>query len=177
VAAAEQPGPRQGSRLAAWGGMLAALILFFLSLSAWSPTADLAFFSMTSLAVAIAVIEMSTKAAWLVYLASGLICLAWPGLAFAWPFLFFFGPYPLIRAWTDRKFAPVAARFLRLAAGTVLAILSVWLFAWPAVRDLADRFGILAWLAGLPGMIGVIVLYDIALGILLQFYGQRLRRH
>ncbi|MCD8498875.1 MAG: hypothetical protein LRY35_02645 [Clostridiales bacterium] len=72
------------------GGLLSALSLLFLVIGAVSPTADLSLYALSSLPVAIAVIELGQRRAWLVYLAVSLIGLAWPGLAFTYLFAFFF---------------------------------------------------------------------------------------
>jgi riboflavin transporter FmnP len=58
------------------GGLLSALSLLFLVIGTVSPTADLSLYALSSLPVAIAVIELGQRRAWLVYLAVSLIGLA-----------------------------------------------------------------------------------------------------
>jgi hypothetical protein len=156
--------------------MTGALILLALAASAWLPTADLALLSITSLALAIAVIEIGTGNAWIVFAAAGLISLAWPGLAFSWPFLLFFGPYPLLRAMLDSRLPPAMARLTRSIAGLVLAGVAIGIFGLATVRENAERFGAWTW-ALLPAVsILVISLYDLALGMMIQLYGRHMRR-
>ena len=176
MAAADPAGHRKRSRTAAYGGLTGALILLALAASAWLPTADLALFSITSLSLAIAVIEIGRRGAWIVYGAAGPISLAWPGLAFSWPFLLFFGPYPLLRASLDSWLQPAMARLARLLAGLVLAGIAVSLFGLAAVRENAARFGVWIWILLPAGSILVVGLYDLALSMMIQLYGRRLRR-
>ncbi|MDW7658748.1 MAG: hypothetical protein SCM11_16390 [Bacillota bacterium] len=176
MAAADPAGGRSRSREIAYGGMTGALILLALTASAWLPTADLALLSITSLALAIAVIETGRRSAWIIYAATGLISLAWPGLAFSWPFLIFFGPYPLLRASLDSRFTPTIAWLTRILTGLTLTGLAIGFFGLSVVRENSERFGI--WLWGLlpVGSVLVISLYDLALGMMIHFYGKHLRR-
>lgn len=168
---------RRLTRRISWGGMLTALILLFLVGKNLAPTADLAFLALTSLVVAIAVIETDIRTAILVYLAASLLSLAYPGLAAAFPFIVLFGPYPLVRALIDSRLSRRAATLMKLAAGNGLSGLAVILFAWPDLQRLASQYGGWLW----PVLIVILqmglLLFDYVLSLLIQFYILRLRRH
>ena len=73
------------------GGLLAALIIILLAIKLILPTADLALLTLTSLCVAIAVIELGLRPAVLTFAAAAALSLAWPGLAVSYAFLIVFG--------------------------------------------------------------------------------------
>lgn len=175
MAAVDPDKQRRRTRALTLGGLLTALILVFLALSAWSPTADLAFFSLASLIVAIAVIEIDLRGGLIVCLAAGLIGLAWPGAGFTWPFLLFFGPYPLLRAIIDSRHARAKARWLRLTAGFCLLLPGSAIFLLTVGPELASRLGNWRW-ALIPGSAAILFLYDTALGLLIAGYSRHLRR-
>lgn len=174
VSAASGRGRPGRTRQLALGGLSSALILLSLAAATFLPTAKLALFSLGSLALAVAVIELGQPFAWLVYLAVSLLALAWPGLASSWPFLLFFGPYPLIRAVIDSRLPRLAALLLRLGAGTVLAGAAFLVFGRPALAGLAARFGPLVFYLALPLALLGILIYDLVLGMLIQLYVSRL---
>ncbi len=176
VAAADPARARQLTRRISWGGLLTALILFFLIIKFYAPTADLAFLALTSLGVAIAVIETDVRTALAVYAAASLLSLAYPGLAAAWPFIILFGPYPLIRAGVDSNFARLPAFLVRLLAGNGLAILAAGLFVRSDLQSLAGQYGSWIWPALFVCLQAAIVIFDQALSLLIQFYITRLRR-
>ncbi|NLO37421.1 MAG: hypothetical protein GX112_13870 [Clostridiaceae bacterium] len=176
MAAAEPASQRRQTRRIALGGITAALVLLALTASAWSPTADLAFMTLASLSLAVATIETGQRGAWLVYAATALIGLAWPGLAFSWPFLVFFGPYPLIRAQIDPRLAALPARLVRVLAGGVLALAGILLFAGRQALAVVQEHGAWLWFVLPLAGLAAIALYDLALGLLIRFYMQRLKR-
>lgn len=174
--AADRRDSRKLTRQISLGGLLTALTLILVIATRFAPTADLAIFSVTSLLIAIAVIETDMKTAGLVYIAAALLGLAFPGIAFAYPYILLFGPYPLIRAVIDRRFRRLPATLLKLAAGSALSLLAVGLFAWPALVSLASRYGTFVWFV-LPVLLQIVLLvFDYALSLLIQFYMSRVRR-
>lgn len=174
VAAADQSAKRFTGRDVSYGGVLTALILLFLVLSAWSPTADLAFFSLTSLCVAIAVVELGIGKALIVWLAATLLGLAYPGLQLVWPFVFFFGIYPLLRGLIDQKLARKAAFWLRHGVGLILLAVGITLFMLPLLNEWTGRIG--SWLrfAVPPALAVLMLVYDYALTLLIQLYYRRI---
>ena len=163
------------SRDISYGGILTALILLFVILSAWSPTADLALFSLTSLCMAIAVIELGIARSLVVWLAASLLGLAYPGLQLVWPFFIFFGTYPLVRAVIDTKWSRSKAFMLRHGVGLMMLAAGIVLFLRPSIRDITDRIGVWLWLLIPPAVVILMLVYDYALTLLIQLYHRRIR--
>ena len=155
--------------------MLTAIILLLLAFKFYLPTADLALLALTSLALAIAVIELGLKPSVVVYLAAAGVSIAWPGLAASFPFIVVFGPYPLIRALIDKLFGRATALLLKLVAGNMLVGLAAVFFAWPAITALANKYT-LFWIVMPFVLQAVLLIYDYALSLLIQFYMQRIRK-
>jgi hypothetical protein len=176
VAAADPGGLRSQTRRISLGGLLAAASLAAVIAAFYSPTADIAIYSLASLCTAVAVIELGFRGGITVYLAASLLGLAFPGLAAVLPLIVFFGPYPLARAFADSRFARTQAFWVRLLAGNVLAALSVILFAWEPVSGLAEKTGLLFWPALIVGAEAFLLVYDFALGLLISLYMTRIRR-
>ncbi|HAL73744.1 MAG TPA: hypothetical protein DCM45_01470 [Clostridiales bacterium] len=174
MAVADSSGNRRLTRQLSLGGMLTAIILLILTAKLYLPTADLALLALTSLGLAIAVIELGIKPALVVYLAAGLLSLAWPGLAAAFPFIIVTGPYPLIRALIDKRSGRIMAIILKLVAGNILIALAAALFAWPDVAALADRYTFFWILMPFAVQAGLLI-YDYALSLLIQFYVARVK--
>jgi hypothetical protein len=175
VAAADPVHNRQLTRQLTLGGLLTALILILLTAKLYLPTADLVMLSLTSLCVAVAVMEMGLRPAFMVYMAAALLSLAWPGLAAAFPYIVVFGPYPLVRAVIDRRFGRLAAILLKLVTGNILVILAVLLFTWADLTMLAGRYSFF-WLIAPVLLQAILLVFDYALGLMIQFYAVRLRR-
>ena len=175
MAAADPARLRKLTRQLSIGGLMAALILILIAAKFIIPTGNLAMLAVASLCVAIAVIEIGFKPAILVYLAAALLSLAWPGLAAAFPFIAVFGPYPLVRALIDKLFGRKPAIFLKLLAGNILVGLAALFFAWQEVITLAgsDTF---FWLLAPIALQAVLIIYDYALGLMIQFYMVRIRK-
>ncbi|NCC75954.1 MAG: hypothetical protein EOM08_05915 [Clostridia bacterium] len=159
------------------GGLLSALSLLFLLIGAISPTAELSLYALSSLPVAIAVIELGWRRAVLVYLGVSLIGLAWPGFAFTYLFSFFFGLFPILKAaFESRLNRPLAALAKQLTAN-FLVIAATWLFAREMILAQAGTWGWWYIPALVVALQVVIIVYDYALGLLITFYLDRLARH
>lgn len=159
------------------GGLLSALSLLFLVIGAISPTADLSLYALSSLPVAIAVIELGWRRALLVYLGVSLIGLAWPGLAFTYLFSFFFGLFPILKAsFESRLNRPLAALAKQMVAN-ILVISATWLFASEMIQAQAAVWGWWYIPVLVVALQVVVIVYDYALGLLITFYMDRLARH
>lgn len=174
--------PRHGSdrehaRRTALGGLLAALALLFISISAISPTADLALMTLASLCMAIAVIENGAGSAFVLYAAVSLLSAFWPGIAFSWPFIAFFGFFPLVKAFAEKRWPQLPAAIFKLTVSSVLILAAIAVFAVPALRDYVNRYTVWIMPALLAGGLLVVLVYDYALTLLIALYlGRRPRR-
>jgi len=179
VAAADpkQNTTRRLTRRISLGGLLAALVLGAVIAAFFMPTADLALFSIASLGIAVAVIELGWRGAVAVWLAATILSLVYPGLAAAWPLFLFFGPYPLLKAAIEQRLPRLAALPLKLLAGNALAALSLAVFAWPLAAGLQQKLAGFFWPALILGGQVVLFLLDYALSLLIQLYQDRIGRH
>lgn len=165
------------TRAVSLGGLLAALAILFLIAGALSPTADLSLLALSSLPIAIAVIELGYKRALLVYLAVSVISLAYPGIAFSYLFILFFGFFPVLKGYLESRLKRPAAAVIKQIAANISLMLAAWLFARELISAQAQGWG--GWY--IPAMIVVlqivILAYDYALSLLISFYLDRLARH
>lgn len=166
------------SRNVARGGILSALILMAIGASALLPTADLALFSLTSLGMAVAVIELDQRRAWVVFLAVAALTLIWPGWLLSYPFWTFFGIFPILKAVCENRLTRPQARLAKqtaanilLAAAAVLVILVLRLDLLPAWLDQAAWW---LWLLAFLALQAAILVYDYALSVMITFYLSRL---
>ncbi len=172
--------PRQGNNRdqaskTALGGLLAALALLFISVSAVSPTADFALFTLGSLCIAIAVIEHGISYGALIYLVVSVLSAFWPGIALAWPFVAFFGFFPLLKAFAEKRWPRIPAAIFKLTISLVVILASVLLFAIPELHGYASLYGSWFLPAALLFSVAVILVYDYALTLLITIYLQRRR--
>lgn len=167
---------RGKTRRLTYGGVLGGLILLFLTASASLPTADFAFFTLTSFAMAISVIETGWTGGCMLFVSTALISLAWPGWLFSWPFILVFGPYPLIRAQIDQHLPQRLAQIVRLFAGFVLSGAAALLFKQVTVLTRMERLGQWLWPALIAIGFVLVFFYDLALSLFIALYGKRLRK-
>ncbi|NLC83536.1 MAG: hypothetical protein GX749_00460 [Ruminococcaceae bacterium] len=173
-------GPRGGkehdrARQAALGGLLSALAMLFISFSAVSPTADFALFTMASLCIAIAVIEYGIRFGTLIYLAVSILASIWPGIALAWPFLAYFGFFPLLKAFSEKRWPRIPAAIFKLTISIAIVLLGVLFFAIPYLQSYVALYGYWFMPAALLFSMAVILVYDYALTLLITIYRQRRR--
>lgn len=176
-AAKPSPAHRQQTRRIAWGGLLTALAVIFVSLTAVAPTADLALFALSSLCVAIAVIQTGYRGALTVYLATGLLTLIWPGLALNFLFIFCFGLFPLLKGLAESHWPKVLSVIVKQLAASIMLTATVALFLQATLAERIAGYGPWIWPVLILLMEIVIFLYDYALTLLIQLYTDRISRH
>jgi hypothetical protein len=176
VAAADPGTSRRLTRFVSLGGLLTAVILGAVIAAFISPTADLALYSVASLGVAAAVIELDLRGAAAVYIAACLLSLIYPGLVAAYPLILFFGPFPMLKAILEKRFSRWPAMLFKLLAGNLLAALAAVLFAWPLTSSLQQRTGAFFWPVLVLGVQVILLIYDYGLSLLIQLYQSRLHR-
>jgi len=161
------------SRRVAFGGLLSALALLFIFLSAVSPTADLALMTVSSLCVAVAIMETGTTGALTVYAAVSVVASFWPGIAFAYPFVTFFGLFPLVKAFAEKRWLRLTAAIFKLLFSAVLIAFTGIVFLMPAIQSLSDRYGVILLPLMMIGALAVVLVYDYALSLLILLYQRR----
>ena len=178
-------------RAVAGGGMLSALSVSFIFLAAISPTSNIAIMSLTSLCIAVAIVKFGYKTALIVYTATSLISLIWPGIFFALSYLGFFGIYPIIKAYIENrglkqasdKKSKIAETILKQISATFLvAIMGILSFLFfPAIAEQINEFlfkfnnlSIFLWPIIILAIQIIIYLFDLGLTVLITLYIRRL---
>lgn len=179
---------RSSASRTAFGGLATALCLIFLAAVRFSPTADLAFYSLTSLCIAAVVVERGVRTAVVVWLAASVLSLVFPGFQTSLAFIGFFGFYPLAKAWIEGRkgLRPLPAWGLKLLVFNALLAPGGLLVLGPLSgffggQVLLDAWAKLLWNGALPVLLLVLlaaqfvfVAYDLVLGLLITFYVRRI---
>ncbi len=162
------------ARLVSLGGVLTALIVLLNAASVVMPTADLAIFTLTSLAVAVAVIELGKRQAWLVFFAATGLVLIWPGWLPSYPFWTFFGIFPICKALLESRLSVWPARLGKQFIANVLLITAALVFMRIWLTSQVVRYGWWLWPVLFLGLQAGILIYDYALSVMITFYQHRL---
>ena len=179
---------RSRAARAAFGGLATALCLIFLAAVRFSPTADLAFYSLTSLCIAAVVVERGVRTAVVAWLVASVLSLVFPGFQTSLAFIGFFGFYPLAKAWIEgrKELRPLPAWGLKLLVFNALLAPGGLLVLGPLSsvfggQVLLDAWAKLLWNGAPPVLLLVLlaaqfvfVAYDLALGLLIAFYVRRI---
>lgn len=176
------------SKRPALGGLLAALILVFLSLAASFPVWDLSLFSLTSLCAAIMCIETGYKGSLILIATCGALALVFPGPLYAIIFVGFFGIYPLVKALLESRLKLWQATIIKIILATMAILGALRIYPpfreYPqhvlkSVQDLRETNFVLdqsiVLLLVVMGLIILFLIYDIALSALINIYTQRIR--
>lgn len=174
------------SKKLAYGGIATALILSVISLSYLMPTADLTLFTLSSLFIAILIIEADIKTGLMAYAAASILITAIFGIYFSVPFMILFGIYPIIKGLVESRFKRIFAFIFKgVYFGSISIIVAFIFFDVPkAVLSKWNQF--------IPGdtflqirtiwpvvliSVGVLFIYDFALSLLIEFFQNRIKRN
>ncbi len=173
------------TRKLAIGGIAVAMVLIAISISYISPIADLALFTLSSLFIAMVVIETDFMTGFAAYLASSILLTAFFGLYFSLPFLVLFGLYPLLKGLLEQKMKRV------FSYGVKTLYFGVLIAAVQLIFNQETMLALTKWNQLLPSgfqsavpsvwvlmlvTILVLFLYDYALSLLIGFYQKRIRK-
>ncbi len=165
------------------GGLSTALVLITISLSYISPTADLALFTLSSLFIAMVVIEADFRTGFSAYIASSLLITAFFGIYYSIPFIVLFGAFPLIKGLIEKYFPLIFAIICKSIYFILIGIGVLFLF-----REQLD-LALTKWNKFIPFLnssdfkgISIILLiiliglfvYDYAFTLLISFYNKRI---
>lgn len=151
---------------------IAALTLLLLYISSIFQNAYNLFLFLASLCVIVAVIEVKTLGALLIYLTISLLSIFLIGIDIVWPFMGFFGVYPLIKAFAEGHWNWSRATFFKLTASIVIVSITVRFCAYSIWQEIFDPnylwIGVLtlALLLGSP----LFLLFDYMLTIMITEY-------
>lgn len=172
------------TRRLAIGGIFSALVVLALSFSYLSPTADLAAFTISSLFIAIIVIESDIKTGLIAYIASSLLITFLFGIYYSIPFIFLFGLYPIIKGLLEKKFNKIISYTIKGIFFAALSAVSVIIYQSQinqSIENLKLTITFIdlsmfnyVWLIFIIVLV-VLFIYDLALSMLITVYLKRMK--
>lgn len=167
------PARMSPARQAAYGGLLGAVVLLCLLAATTLPTNRIFFHCLSSVFIAVVVMEAGLRSGFLFYLATSLLALVFlPDKAGLLPYLLVLGHYGLWKTVIERLDQPwleILLKLLVLNLGTLIA--------WFLARELFFsqlHLPYSPWLL-LPVLEALFLVYDYAFTLWVRFYRQRLR--
>ncbi|MBQ7357971.1 MAG: hypothetical protein IJW65_04465 [Clostridia bacterium] len=170
------------------GAMLAAIGAVLLLLGSLFQVIDLSMAAIASFVCIIAVIELGSRWAWMIYAVVGLISVLLRPTSFApWVYVAFLGYYPIIKEKIERlnKYVAWALKMLSFNAALIICCAVAYFFFTPeAPESIFDFFNTLLGLPSAGTAVAaalyvfvnfVFIVYDIALTRLISLYIFRLR--
>lgn len=170
------------------GAMLAAIGAVLLLLGSLFQVLDLSMAAIASFVCIIAVIELGSSWAWIIYAVVGVISVLLRPTSFApWVYIAFLGYYPIIKEKIERLIKPLSWALKMLCFNVALILSCVVMYFLFTAESPANVFDFFNTLLGMPTAgtavaIGlyvfvnfVFVIYDIALTRLISTYIFRLR--
>lgn len=158
-----------------WGGILTAMGWLFLCLSFWWPTASLLLRGSSVFALLIAEFRIGRTGALLVYVATSLLTLLYPGYYTLLPYLVYFAPYLLIAFYLARFKGNKRIVLLRLLIGCILFMSLITIYGDTLLPGTwREKIGEYYWLIMIfLGIVGTAV-YDYLLAFASLLYSRRL---
>ena len=170
------------------GAMLAAMGAVLLLLGSLFQVLDLSMAAIASFVCVVAVIELGSGWAWIIYAVVGVISVLIRPTSFApWVYVAFLGYYPIIKEKVERLKKPIAWALKMISFNVSLiacCVVSYFLMTADKPSDIFDFFNTLLGFpgAGIAVAVGlyvfvnfVFVIYDVALTRLISMYIFRLR--
>jgi len=169
---ARQP-DRKLARQAAFGGILAALAVLCLYLAATLPTLRLFCYGLSSVFIAVLIIETRVAAGWLFFAATALLALLLvPNKLRLLPYLTILGHYGIWKYHIESRFdrpAQIILKLIVLNAGVLATYyLAITLF-------MADFLIKLNWGLLVIALQGLLLLYDYTFTLFVSFYLHKLK--
>ena len=117
------------SRKVAFGGILSAAAFVMICLALYLPTGRAVFYTLSSMAIAIVLIEAGPKASLISYITTALLAVIFLGnLIGVIPFVFFFGHYGIVKHYLEKGKSIVVSLLYKLLVfnGSLLLIYSFY---------------------------------------------------
>lgn len=156
----------------ALGGILLAFTVICVFLASILPTSVLSLYSVSSLFIAVIIIEFGTKAGWAFYLASGILSVILVPRLEVIPFVVFFGLYGLIKLYIERLQGRVIEYILKLIYFNICLGLGL-LFLKELILNGMNPSMPVYIVAGLLEV--VFLVYDYVYTLFIRFYATRLK--
>jgi hypothetical protein len=166
------------SRRIAFGGILTALCVVLIYIAAYMPTGKLGLYSLASVTIAIAVVELDIKLGAAVYAASAMLIFLLTGNINALLlFILFFGSYPLLKYYIEKQRSVIAEMLLKFATFNLLAVFGFFIFKLLFGISPVNLTSFSIWV--LLGLIlvgqAIFLLYDYVLSRLINYYINRIK--
>ncbi len=154
-------------------GILLAFTVISVFLAATLPTSKLSLYALSSLFMAVIIIEFGTRAGWAFYLASAILSVLLVPWLEVIPFIVFFGVYGLIKLYIERIPGRVIEYVLKLIYFNICLALGLFFLKEIILGgiNLTAPVYIIAAVLEL-----VFLLYDYIYTLFIRFYGSRLKQ-
>jgi hypothetical protein len=153
-------------------GILLAFTVICVFLASVLPTNRLSLYAVSSLFVAVIIIEYGTKAGWTFYLASAILSAVLIPRLEVLPFVVFFGVYGLIKLYFEKLHSRVLEYVLKVLYFNICLFLG-FLFLKEFILEGVELTAPVYVVAALMEV--VFIVYDYVYTLFIRFYSQRLK--
>ncbi len=154
-------------------GILLAFTVISVFLAATLPTSKLSLYALSSLFMAVIIIEFGTKAGWAFYLASALLSLLLVPRLEVIPFIVFFGVYGLIKLYIERFRGRVIEYILKLIYFNICLVLGLFFLK----EIILGGINLMAPVYIIAAVLELVfLLYDYIYTLFIRFYGSQLKQ-
>ncbi len=154
-------------------GILLAFTVISVFLAATLPTSKLSLYALSSLFMAVIIIEFGTKAGWAFYLASALLSLLLVPRLEVIPFIVFFGVYGLIKLYIERLRGRVIEYILKLIYFNICLVLGLFFLK----EIILGGINLMAPVYIIAAVLELVfLLYDYIYTLFIRFYGSQLKQ-
>jgi len=157
------------------GGICLAVSVLSVFFASIIPGVELTLYAVSSLFIAVMILEGGMKSGLLLYAGTILLCLILvPDKVAVVPYAFFFGLYGMVKYYAEKLRHPVLQ--IALKAGVFLVVFGIGFMFFKSIFfgniDLPD----FPWPVLAVGGLAFLFLYDFIFTLLIQFYRKRIRR-
>jgi len=153
-------------------GILLAFTVICVFLATFLPTSVLSLYAISSLFIAVIIIEFGTKAGWAFYLASSILSIVLIPRLEVIPFVVFFGLYGLIKLYIERLHSRVLEYILKLIYFNICLVLGMF-FLKELILDGMNLSMPVYIVAAILEV--VFLVYDYVYTLFIRFYATRLK--
>lgn len=153
-------------------GILLAFTVICVFLAASLPTSKLSLYAISSLFIAVIIIEFGTKAGWAFYLASGILSVVLVPRLEVIPFVVFFGLYGLIKLYIEKLHSRIIEYILKLIYFNICLALGL-IFLKELIMDGVNLTVSIYIVAALLEV--VFLVYDYVYTLFIRFYAAQLK--
>lgn len=167
------------SRKIAFGGILTALCIILVYIAAYLPTGKLGIYALSSVVIAVAVVELGIKSGTAVYAASAILIFLLTGSINALIlFAIFFGSYPLIKYYIEKQRSAAAEMLMKFGSLNLLAILYLFIYSQLLGVSAVNISSFPLWTVIGAAVLAqaVFLVYDYILSRLIYYYINRIKK-